>query len=152
VKRNRKIDRRVGDVVAIRLSDGRLAFAWLLREPLMAFFDYSSRGPAAAVAEIVRNPIAFRIWVMKRALTVWQVVGHVSVPDDVLEPPWFFKQDPLSRAVSILRTGTEEFPANAETAKGLERAAVWDPEHVADRLEDHFAGRPNKWVDSVKLR
>jgi hypothetical protein len=32
----------------------------------------------------------------------------------------------------------------------LERAAVWDTEHIEDRLEDYFNGRENKWVESLK--
>lgn len=27
---------------------------------------------------------------------------------------------------------------------------VWSPEHVEDRLRDHFAGRPNKWEESLR--
>ena len=40
--------------------------------------------------------------------------------------------------------------AIAEECVGLERAAVWEPEHVEDRLRDHFAGRSNRWVESLK--
>jgi hypothetical protein len=154
MKRSRKVRRQVGDIVAVQLSEGRTAFGWVLAEPLLAFFDYFARGSAPAVEDLVKEPIAFRIWVMNRAVTdgLWPIVGHVPPSPEALEAPWFFKQDPISRAVSILRTGTEEIPATKEQTQGLERAAVWDPRHVVDRLEDHFAGRPNKWVESMKFR
>jgi len=35
---------------------------------------------------------------------------------------------------------------------GLERAAVWGPSHVEDRLRDHYAGRKNKWVESLRIK
>jgi hypothetical protein len=42
-------------------------------------------------------------------------------------------------------------PAKRKECVGLECCAVWDPEHVEDRLKDHFAGIPNKWVQSMAL-
>jgi hypothetical protein len=66
------------------------------------------------------------------------------------------KQDPISKALSIYQedpvAGTfGETPATAQECAGLEVAAVWDPEHVEDRLRDHFDGRPNIWVESIRL-
>jgi hypothetical protein len=28
---------------------------------------------------------------------------------------------------------------------------VWAAEHVEDRLRDHYAGRPNQWVESLRI-
>ena len=42
-------------------------------------------------------------------------------------------------------------PQRASSVWGW-NAAVWDPQHVEDRLRDHFAGLPNKWVQSLALR
>jgi hypothetical protein len=40
-----------------------------------------------------------------------------------------------------------------EGCEGLEPAAVWEPERIADRLDDHFAGRPTRWLkDMMPLR
>ncbi|MBZ4417073.1 immunity 26/phosphotriesterase HocA family protein [Myxococcus sp. RHSTA-1-4] len=150
----RRVRRRVGDIVAIPLSEGRLAFAWVLPEPLMAFFDFRAREPAPPVEEIAGKPIAFSLWVMNHAVTsgLWPVLGRVTVPEELLRPPAFFKQDPLSGALSITHDGGDERPASREECLHLERAAVWEPGHVVDRLEDHFAGRPNKWVESLRVR
>jgi hypothetical protein len=71
----------------------------------------------------------------------------------MLEQPWFFKEDPISHALSRYRGGGgDEVPASAEQCEGLECAAVWEAEHVVERLSDHFAGRPNAWVESMKPR
>jgi len=40
VNRKRRVRRKVGDVVSIPLGDNRVAFGWVLEEPLFAFFDY----------------------------------------------------------------------------------------------------------------
>jgi len=37
-------------------------------------------------------------------------------------------------------------------SQGLEAAAVWEPEHIEDRLRDHFDGKPNKWLESLRIK
>lgn len=60
-----------------------------------------------------------------------------------------FQQDPMSGALSIYWEKPDgswgEDPATRAQCAGLERTAVWDPEHLEDRLRDHRAGRPNRW-------
>jgi hypothetical protein len=34
-------------------------------------------------------------------------------------------------------------PGTAEECRELEQYAVWHPEHIEDRLRDHFEDRPN---------
>jgi hypothetical protein len=43
-------------------------------------------------------------------------------------------------------------PATKKECIGLEREAAWDPTHVEDRIRDYYAGRKNKWVESLKIR
>lgn len=155
MSQKRRLRCAVGDVLRIPLGSEKFAFAWVLSTPLFAFFDYQQDGELSpAVDELVMQPIAFRIWVMDRAVGDgrWKRIGHAAVPSETALTPWFFKQDPISRDLSLTQTGAEEVPASPEECRGLERAAVWDPEHVEDRLRDHFAGMPNKWVQSTNLR
>ena len=127
----------------------------MLTFPLVAFLEVSSRGEEDRpdISRIVGAPVAFRIWVMRRALTarVWPIIGSASPPPEILEEPWFFKRDRIARTLSIYRRGIE-VAADRKACQGLECAAVWDPEHVADRLRDHFDGRPNEWVESLRLK
>jgi hypothetical protein len=152
--RKRKVRRTPGDVVAVPLGDGRRGFGLVLDEPLVAFFSVaSSPGAEPRVDEIVRAPIAFRIWVTNQPIWdgEWQVVGHVAeIPPALREPPWFFKQDPISGKLTVGRTGAEELPPEPGQVDRLERAAVWSANHVVDRLEDHLAGRPNAWFESLR--
>jgi hypothetical protein len=157
MKRKPRFQRKVGDIVAIPLGEDRVAFGWVLEEPLIAFFDCSSDiKHVPSVQQLVQTPIAFRIWVMNRALAAgtWAVLGHAQVPDELAIPPLFLKQDRFSGKVTVTRTGAEEeaVPKEKEKWITLERAAVWDPDHVVDRLRDHFEGRPNKWVEAMRVR
>lgn len=151
VTRRPRASRTEGDVVRIDLGGGWRAYARVLREPLLAFYDLKTNQDPAIEA-IVSSPIAFKIWVMNSAITSgrWSVIGH----DDLAgtEPQeWFCKEDPLSGRLSKYSEG-EEVTTTFEECSTLERAAVWEAEHVEDRLRDHFKGRPNKWVDSLRLK
>jgi hypothetical protein len=137
--------------VAVPLSGGRYAFAWILPSPLVAFFDYQS--PALLGAqEVVGKPIAFRIWAKHDPVRdgEWMVIGNVAVPEPLLVPPVFFKQDALKGTLSTTHDGSDEVPATLEQVRGLECAAVWEKKHIVDRLEDHLAGRSNRWVESMR--
>lgn len=143
--------RRIGDILKIDLGDGSLAFARVLEEPLIAFYDLRADVPIA-VERIIQSPIAFKIWVMNYAVTSgeWPVIGHAPLDEDLKEEPRFFKKDAISGQLSIYWGNGCEKPATLEDIEGLECAAVWEPEHVVDRLRDHFAGRPNMWVESLR--
>lgn len=153
MKAKRRSKREVGDVISIPLGDGRTAFGVVLDEPLVTFFDIcvaNERFPSAS--EIAQKPVAFRVWVMNKPIVdgTWPVIGHVAVPAHLLEPPLFFKQDPISGRVTVGHTASEELLPEHGQLEYLERAAVWSANHVVDRLRDHFDGRPNKWVESMR--
>lgn len=147
--------RRVGDVVAIPLRGGRVGFGIVLREPLVAFFDLMAKEDQLPDIEtIVRSPVLFKLWVMNHAITrgEWPIIGHVDPTPELAESPKFFVQDALDGSLTVKTTGGQETPATREEVSGLERAAVWEPQHVVDRSNDHFAGRPNKWAESLRLK
>lgn len=147
--------RRVGDIVSIALGHGKYGFGLILEGALIAFYDYQADQPnPAGIIETLRcKPVAFALWVMNYAVTSgrWTVIGRMEIPESLREKPKFFMQDALSGELSITTHGGDRIPATREQCAGLERAAVWDPEHVEDRLVDHFASRPNKWVESLRL-
>jgi hypothetical protein len=111
--------------------------------------------------DVVASPVAFTIWVMGYAFRRrggWELLDVVPLTEGeraVVDRR--AKQDPISKALSIYQSdpvaGTfGEASATARQCAGLEVAAVWDPEQVEDRLWDHFDGRPNTWVESIRLK
>jgi hypothetical protein len=156
--RKQKVRRQVGDVVAVPLSAKVISYALLLQEPLIVFLAATANAGTSGLPEGIHSARAlFSIWVANQPVQdgSWPVAGRVDpVPDHFLSETWFFKQDPISKALTIGRTGAEEIPATATQVieRQLERAAVWSASHVEERLRDHFAGRANKWVESLKLK
>jgi len=145
--------RKSGDIVKVPIDSNWHTYARVLNEPLIAFYDARTNRDLSP-EEIVTRPILFTLWVMNRAITSgrWKRVAHISPDPALLKEPAFFKQDTLNPlSYSIYRAG-QEIQATKEECRGLERAAVWDAEHVEDRLRDHYLGQPNKWVESLKLQ
>lgn len=146
------VRRLEGQIVKIDLKDGTVAYGRVLKRPLFAFYDKPYRcGDTPELEEIATLPIAFKICVMNYSISkrIWSVIGRLELTSDLKKTPSFFKQDILNGALSIYRDDLPpafERPATLQECMGLEQAAVWDPCHVEDRLRDHFAGRPSKWV------
>lgn len=143
--------RIVGAVLKVPLDGQWHSYAWTLPEADFAFFDLRTKSDAP-VEEVVRNPIAFRVAVHKSAWVTgrWPRVGKASPPPAILAPVPTFIRDAIDGRFSIYLLG-EIRRATREECLGLERCAVWDPEHIEDRLRDHFNGVPNKWVESLSL-
>ena len=140
-----------GDVVSVALPNGKFGFGRVLKNPLMAFYDFvSDTLPDASV--VIERPVAFKIWVMNKATSSgrWPVIGHVPLNDELLKPVTFAKQDSISKELSTYVDGRET-RASLDDCRGLENAAVWSVEHVEERLLDHFEGRPNKWVEATRF-
>jgi hypothetical protein len=151
--------RLVGQVVKIDLKDGTCCFARALERPLFAFYDKQFRiNDNPSVEEICALPILFKLWVMTYAITdeIWQVIGRLPLTEELKEIPKFFKQDAMNDELCIYQSIPELAPSYSYSAtyaevQGLERAAVWSPHHVEDRLRDHYAGRPCKWIGEIKI-
>jgi len=149
--RNKTKYPEVGAILEIPLPTGGKGYARVLKKPLLAFYAVKSEGKLTP-DEVVRQPLAFKVWVMNSALMsgAWTVIGQAPLQAELLDEPWFFKQDAISKALTLCRDGVER-PATKDECKGLERAAVWSACHVESRLEDHLMGRPNRWVESLKM-
>jgi hypothetical protein len=144
--------RAAGDIVRIPLGDGTHTYARVLPHASFAFYD-SRVNEDLAVEEVVKKPILFFLAVMHYAVTRgrWSIVGHVRLNGDLEAPPKFI-QDALDKnKFEIYYQDGQTRRAARHECVGLERASVWEPEHVEDRLRDHYAGRKNQWVESQKL-
>jgi len=79
----------------------------------------------------------------------WPIIGNLPLESGLEIAPKFFKQDPINKAFSIYHR-SQETPATLAECEKLERAAVWEPSHIEDRLRDYYSGVPNQWVESLK--
>lgn len=155
-QRQKRIRRKVGDLLRIDLGSGRHAYAQVADEPLIIFFE-GTFDEEMGTEHIPSLPVAFRLWVSNHAITkgTWPVVGSQPLLPANAEEPLFFKQDAISGQLSLYHSAfaatNYERPASLEECQHLECAAVWEPEHVVDRLNDYAAHRPNHWVENLRI-
>lgn len=150
-----KFDRpwKPGDVVSIPIADGNLAFAHVLAPPLFAFYDLKSSRLPSEVTEITRNPVLFKVCVTKYARLdgAWRKVFHFEPSAEVASVPTFFRQDSISGRIYEYNDKMDNSnPMTYEEASGLERAAVWEPDHVVERLDAHFSGEACEIVERLR--
>ena len=149
--KSKRIKRKEGDVLVIALEAGSYCFGRVLPSPLIAFYDINTKA-VPSIDDIISAPILFKLWVMDYAVKRgrWEVIGSRELDTTLTAPVKFFKEDTISKSLSIYYQN-KEIPASREECEGLERAAAWDPEHVEELLRDHYLGVPNIWVESLKL-
>ena len=141
-----------GSLVRIELGDLGVAYGQMLQEPEYAFFAAAS--PTASLAEIVASPVLFRLWVSRRAHATgrWAKLGTAPIAPALTEPVLRFNQDPLDPSRILLGyDGVSGRVSTAEECRGFERAAVWEPEHVEERLKSGRLGHESVWERHLSL-
>jgi hypothetical protein len=145
----------VGALLRVPIGHGWHGYALTLPDAEFAFFDARMRDahPIDEAGSVVGRAVLFRLFVFNKAVTSgrWMRVGKVdALPDELARPVPRFMQDALCPDRYSIYVSGESRPATLAECEGLEKAAVWEAEHVEDRLRDHYAGVPNKWVESLR--
>ena len=149
----KKIREQLGQVFAVRLENSYYGFGQVTGGELYTFFNFFCKDlDGVQPSFIVSHSILFRICVAKRVLTngEWPVIGIIKPTKNLLLGEDQYKVDPLNGKLTIWKEDNSELPATWEECKNLERAAIWDKEHVEERLYDSFCGRPSAIVEAQK--
>lgn len=144
---------REGSLLRISLGDGTDAFARVLPNSQVAVYQYRvSQGDAPPSGVLGSRPL-WKLTVMKSALISgrWQVVDVQPLEPELAMPVEYFMKDQLTGRYSVYRSSDGHTrDSTFEECKGLEAAAVWEAEHIEDRLRDYFAVRPSSWAEQLK--
>jgi hypothetical protein len=141
-------------VYAIPLLDGRFAFGQVAAGLDMAFFDHAAPAEHAeslGVDEIIAKPVAFRVPIAMDAPSEgkWLLLGSAPLRG-ALAHAAKYKHKPVGAKQANLYSEGKSLPATDEGTAGLEVLATWFSMHIAQRLEDHFAGRPNAFKQAIE--
>jgi hypothetical protein len=142
-----------GAVLRIDLDEHRHTYARMLSDhPYLAIYDAVTEADLAA-DEAVARPVLYVLAVADHALRRWPKVGEVPLVRSPVAIPEFFMQDMFDpRRCQIMDYQGNTRPASPAECVGLERAAVWDAEHVEQRLRDHLAGRDNPHLAHMQVK
>lgn len=143
----------LGSVLEINIENKYYTYAQILHE-VCVFFDYRSKEKISDFSILQEVPILFFLGVYNDVITkgIWPKVGKMPIRNDCKVVPNMFIQDsmhPDRFEIYITETG-EIVPATKEECIGLERCAVWDSNHVEDRIRDHYLGVPCIWVEPIE--
>lgn len=153
MKAEKKQREKEGAILKVPIDNHWHTYARIIVNKHHAFYDCKT-DKDMSIDEILKCPVLFILGVYRNAVTTgrWKIIGYYPLEDRFMEEPTFFMQDVLNPSnISIYNRGISR-PASAREVKDLERLAVWEAEHVESRLRDYYAGRPNIWVDSLKLK
>jgi hypothetical protein len=125
---------KAGDVVQIALPNGSYAYGRVLRDAGVAFYRATTKEPGQP--PIGSRDYQFVVGVYDDVLTSKKcpVVGHDPSRDAEDEwPPPQSVEDPISGQFQVYHKGVMR-PATTDECDGLEPAAVWDYDHLIERL------------------
>lgn len=144
---------RPGSFVIIPLKDGSYGYGRVREFPAMSFYDLNTKEPLHDLEKIAARPILFSVLVHKSALKKWKVIGKLPLEANLRRYIRTFSQDVADpRKCTIGDEEGNERTATPSECVGLERSAVWEDNHVEDRLLDAFKGRPNLWYEDLKVK
>ena len=147
--------RTVGAVVRIDLGNGQFSFARILDKANYAFYDVITRDKDTGINAILDRPILFILSVYNDVVTkgLWEKVGYAPLENALKILPKKYIQDKHTGKVELYDTNTGIItPSSLDQVAGLECAAVWESNHVEERIRDHYANRPNVWVAQLSIK
>jgi len=138
----------VGSVLEINIENKYYTYAQILTEADCAFFNYKSKEPLKDFSVLENSEILFIVAIYDDIITQgkWLKVGKINIRKSLLKKPMKFIQDALNpNNFDLYNPNTGEItPSTKSECKGLECAAVYEAEHVEERISDYYAGRINK--------
>src|SRR5690606_29009893 len=144
-----------GAIFKLDLEGGYHTYGRILGKSNYAFYNKRTKDEVKDMREIIDSPILFIVAVYNSAITKgrWEKVGKMPLEDHLKTLPFKFIQDQIEPdKFRLYNPNTGEMtPTTKDQCEGLEAAAVWEAEHVEERIRDYFAGRPNKWVLMLQI-
>lgn len=125
---------KVGDVFEIPLPDGRFAYGRIYRDASIGIYREVSEKPKSP--RIGSRDFLFTVGMYSDVPSInnWPKVGKDPFPTTESEwPPPMFVRDVISGSYQIYHKGTFR-DADPGEASDLEEAAVWDSDHIIDRI------------------
>ena len=144
-----------GAIVKIPFDQQFHTYGRLLIKPYIEIYDFKTETDVLKMDEIIAKPVLFTLCVFDHAITSgrWEIIGTTMLDDAVANIPKQFLQDVGNyQKCRLIDADGNITAASIEECRELERSAVWEPEHIEDRIRDYYAGKPNIWVESLKLK
>lgn len=141
-----------GSILEIPIDGKYYVYAQILEKSSYVFFDFISKEQITDFDILNEKPILFIISVYDQVVTKgeWLKVGKINIRKELEVLPMFFIQDNLNPThLELYNPNTGEIVATTKKEIiGLERASVWDKNHIEDRIRDFYNKVPCIWLEA----
>ena len=141
-----------GTAFRLLLSDGSYGYCSVLRDGGVAVYGAATKEPRSTISEVGPQGVLFIVTVHRSAFRRWEAIGRGAVDESVARGDRFMQDMGNPLDCRIFDSEGHERPAKPADCIGLERVAAWDANHVEERLLDTLMGRPNRWVEQMKVK
>ena len=139
----------VGSIVEIPIDKEYYVYAQILSHGGYAFFDCRYEKPLRDLSELLNKPVLFIVGVYDYIIknNRWSVVGKLPIREDLQKQPLMYIYDVHTDKYCLYDNNTGEItPCTKDKARGLERASVWEENHIEDRIRDYYNNLPCIWL------
>lgn len=141
-----------GSILEIPVNGKYYVYAQILEKSSYVFFDFISKEQITDFDILNEKPILFIISVYDQVVTKgeWLKVGKINIRKELEVLPMFFIQDTLNPThFELYNPNTGEIVSTTKKEIiGLERASVWDKNHIEDRIRDFYNKVPCIWLEA----
>lgn len=143
--------RTVGAVVKIPLENGFHTYARILTDDF-AFYNIHTKDDLP-ITDVIKLPVLFFAAVYDDVIIQghWEKVSKaLTIEAHLKDKPPVYIQDRLNPTNYTIYKNGEGIPATKKDCVNLEILMIWEKEEIEERLNDHFAGRKNQFVEKMK--
>ena len=135
-----------GSIVEIPINDGEYyCYAQLLKDRIVAFFDFRTYSPLQDYSILDSTPDLFRTYLSIYIIStgVWLKVDKRPIRPDFEIVKDMYVYHPWNNRFFIYKPITGEMiPATREQCLGLENFSIWGHKVIEERLVSHFNHEP----------
>lgn len=147
----------IGDIVKVPFDNGYFTYAQFLTDTMYSFYDCKRLEDTDVICSILNRKVLFTVSVDNSAVSNdgWSIIGSCEIPDHSKENPSLFQEEIALSGKKptylIYKDGISR-RAKRKECIGLEYFFVWDAKSIEERLRDHYEGRPNRFVESTRIK
>jgi len=145
----------IGEVYTIPITENIRGYARVFRKYVFDVYNLCSEVPIN-VDEVVNSSIAFTVYVHVDVFkkSNWSSLGIVPLSEiEQQRNIIFFKQDIKDFDLcTLVDIAGNEYKSTPQECVGKERLAVWDHEHVEERLRNIYLKKKDLVVENMKVK
>ena len=137
-----------GGIVKIPFDDGWHTYGRILNYGDLAIYDLKTQEDITDLDYIISRPILFKCIVNDNGVKggKYPIIGIIALETSLENSKYYFGPTPGNEDYGIYENGNLRKAISKEECIGLPVGAVWDPDHISERLKDHYSGVEDKFM------